>query len=455
MTRDNTLKLLLRDFLVRFLSECTEHVKEVPIKKKQETQFNFKNNCYIDDAPVHMDDYDEFFSRPEIKQLMWKNENFIHSQDIILAYENIKLYLNTITASDIMDLFILNYLERVRSMKFTKTEFQSTFKDMMTFIKSDIQYVDYFIPVFKLHYPKIKKRTFGDVSLNLITVEQFKAIKEHMVGKDLATHGVMYNLKYVLNTSLPVQNNPYEVDDKAKKKFNDFAIAALLFHPGELKIGSLFRNFTPWKRNSLAVINGGDIKVGSKKYKLNNKKCDSFKNFYKRYLELNLNTKDWLFITTAIDRFISSINRNNQVDRIVDLNVSLESLFSSAGETSLKITNRAVTLISRNGETREKYWFIIKDVYKMRNDLLHGRQLESEIDENKIYELEYVVRTCIQKFLNFTINISPDRLKEDGKIKSKKNMRDYILNELDLCLINSTRQQDFLGNAEGVFTATW
>ena len=68
MARDDTLKSLLREFLVEFLSECMEYVKEVPIQKKMETQFCLENNRYSSDETVYIDDYDEFFSRQEVKQ---------------------------------------------------------------------------------------------------------------------------------------------------------------------------------------------------------------------------------------------------------------------------------------------------------------------------------------------------------------------------------------------------
>ena len=455
MTRDNTLKSLLKDFLVEFFSECMECVKEMPIQKKRETQFYLKNNRYSSDKTAYIDDYDEFFSRQEIKQLMLNNEDLKHIIGIMASYENIKVYLESHThiASDVIGTFVRNYVEDTGSMEFKSAEFQKTFERLTGFLKSDICHIDYFTPVFNLYYPtSIKEGRFKDVSLNLITAEQFKIIKEHMVGKNSATPGLMYNLMYVLNTTVPVQNNLYEENIQANKKFNDFVIAALLFYHGDLRLGSLYRNFTPWTRDSSTVINKGDNIFGDQKYVLNNKEYHSFKNFYKKYLELDLKSKDWSFIRVSIDRFISSINRDNPVDRIVDLNVSLECMFSSSGETSLKIANRTATLMSKNGEIREQYWNFIKNEYKLRNDILHGRKQECMIDANETDKLEDVVRTCIRKFLNFTINVSRDELKKQYKIKRGETMRDYILDELDLCLVNSTRQQDFLSNAEGIFT---
>ena len=74
------------------------------------------------------------------------------------------------------------------------------------------------------------------------------------------------------------------------------------------------------------------------------------------YISLNLVKfdKNWSFIKVAIDRFSSSILRNDPIDKIVDLNVALECLFSSAGETSLKITNRTSKLKNRKSKLKIK-----------------------------------------------------------------------------------------------------
>ena len=455
MARDDTLKSLLREFLVEFLSECMEYVKEVPIQKKMEAQFYLENNRYSSDETVYIDDYDEFFSRQEAKQLMLKNEDLKHIIGIMSSYKNIKAYSepHSRITSNVIDTFVRNYVEDVGSMEFKNVEFQRTFERLTRFLKSNICCIDYFTPIFNLcDSTSTKEGIFKDVSLNLITAEQFKIIKEHMVGKNIATPGRMYNLMYVLNTTVPVQDNFHEENIQANKKFSDFVIAALLFHHGDLRLGSLYRNFTSWTRDSSTVINKGDATYGNQRYVLNNKEYRSFKIFYKKYLELDLKPKDWSFIQVSIDRFISSINRDNPLDRIVDLNVSLECMFSSSGDTSLKIANRTATLMSKNGESRELCWNFIKNEYKLRNDILHGRQPECMIDTKEIGELEDVVRICIRKFLNFRINISRDELRKQSKIKNSKTMRDYILDELDLCLINSTSRQNFLSNAEGTFT---
>ena len=141
--------------------------------------------------------------------------------------------------------------------------------------------------------------------------------------------------------------------------------------------------------------------------------------------------------------------RNDPIDKIVDLNVALECLFSSAGETSLKITNRT-SMLAGDDSDQEDIWNFIKIEYKLRNDILHGRKSRDKISIEQINELEEILRICIRKFLNFSENLSVTDLKKQGKL-SNQTVRDYILDELDRGLINREKLDDFLRNANGRF----
>ena len=217
-------------------------------------------------------------------------------------------------------------------------------------------------------------------------------------------------------------------------------------------MGSIYKNFTPWMYNSSKILNMSDVTLGPKSSKLNSRSYLELKTFYNKFLDLNLNGKDWSFIQVALDRFSSSILRNNSIEKIVDLNVALECLFSSPGETSLKITNRVSLLYGSDELTQEECWIFIKNIYKLRNDILHGRK-DSALDiAEDIEELEKIVRSSIRKFLNISLNISKKELKSEKKLKSDQTVRDYILNELDLCLINRIRLENFSNISKGSFS---
>ena len=130
--------------------------------------------------------------------------------------------------------------------------------------------------------------------------------------------------------------------------------------------------------------------------------------------------------------------------------MALECLFSSAGETSLKISNRT-SMLAGIDDKQEHYWNFIKDEYKLRNDILHGRKPSDKISVDDIEELEEIIRICIKKFLNFSDNLSVKDLKEQGRLSNSKVVRDYILEELDVGLINRAKLEEFLKQSAGRF----
>jgi hypothetical protein len=127
-------------------------------------------------------------------------------------------------------------------------------------------------------------------------------------------------------------------------------------------------------------------------------------------------------------------------------------MFSSPGETSLKIANRSALMYGVDESEQEKCWVFIKNVYRLRNNILHGRK-ENDLDiTREIIELENIIRSSIRKFLNLSANLSKKELKSQKKLDSGMTIRDYLLTELDLSLINRTRLDEFLKMSDGPFS---
>lgn len=452
MTKDTTLRKLLADFLPEFLEECRGYGEHHPMYMRQETRFVFKDGRYSTDHQKPMPDYVEFLSRVKVKKLITDSVDFGYIRDIVTSYDHVEEYMADVET--LMDVFILNYLEDVKSFEFNRMEFGKKFKEMMKFIKSDIHQVHYFTPVFNISSPhNITGMSVGDMTLNRINANQFKIIKEHMVGRNSSTPAFMYTLQYVLEVAVMRQDNLVAENDSASKRFQSFVEAALLFGSGDIRIGPMYRNFTRWTKNSSTVIGADRQKNGPRRYVLRRSTKNKLYNFYTNYFGLDLTTSDWSFIRVAIDRFVSSVNRDNQVDRMVDLNVSLECLFSSAGETSMKIANRTAALMGDEDEKKESCWRFIRDEYKLRNEILHGRKDVGKLNIETTDRLERIVRTCLCKFLNMAASTSRRELKEQHLLRSGDSVRDYVLDELDLGLHNGAKMRKFLAKTVGVFTS--
>lgn len=454
MTKQKTLETFCKSVIKESIEICLEINLEKPLKQKQDTQFEFKNDYFNKKIEITQNDYAEFFSRQNVRTSLEKIDDFDDVVDMISTYPNIKkLYSERdIEVKYIAHSFIEIYNTSVNDFKFVDSKFKEIFTSFSKFLDSEILEVHYFTPLFRLSFPtKYKQKEFGKVKLTKISKERFKIIKESLVGKITYPPSHIRKLGHVLETTVLFKNNVEQEDQIANERFEKFLNVAHLFAIGDLKIGTLYKNFTPWTINSSKISKIHDVELGSKIFKLNSSTSKKLKNFHQAFSNLNLENKDWSFINVAIDRFSSSIFRNEQIDKIVDLNVALECLFSSAGETSLKISNRTAMMVGSNEDEQELCWNFIKNEYKLRNEILHGRKEKDDDITNVVGELEKIIRLSIRKFLNLSKNLSKQELKEQGELKDGKTIRDYILNELDLGLINRKKLAKFSNKSMGIF----
>jgi len=451
--REKNLKIFLEDILKQSSEILNDINLKNPLKQIREEQFEFKNKFFNKSYISDKNDFREFFSRKEIKSQIENIEDFNFAVDIISGYSNTKIYSKRgLDAKNILDSFIENFFMSNNTFKFSKLKFEQFFKNFIKFLDSDILQVHYFTPLFKLDFPSTTRRKdLGDVALTQIDEIKFKIIKDSLVGTG-SVPGIIRRLSYVLETTVPFQDNANEEDEIANKRFEKFLHAAHLFTVGDIKTGPIYKNFTLWMGNSSKILNSTEVVVGPRTAKLNSRSYKNLKTFYDDFSSLDLTSKDWDFIQVSLERFSSSILRDNPIDTIVDLNVALECMFSSPGETSLKIANRSALMYGVDESEQEKCWVFIKNVYRLRNNILHGRK-ENDLDiTREIIELENIIRSSIRKFLNLSANLSKKELKSQKKLDSGMTIRDYLLTELDLSLINRTRLDEFLKMSDGPFS---
>lgn len=445
MNKQNILKTFCKDLLVESLEICKQIDLQEPFKEKKEKIYQLKNGLFNKEIKVSNNDYSEFFSRNKVKNSIEKINDFDSITDLISARINVK----RTQTKKITYTFIQNYIKDRKNFEFNTEIFNLHFKNLLKFLNDEITQIYYFTPIFNLNFStKDKQKDFGEMVLRKIDEEKFKIIKEDLVGIYRYPPGYLHTLNCILETKIPFQDNIELEEEQAKQIFEKFLNVSHLFDKGDLKIGKLYRNYTPWQISSSSIPKNFDMNFGENELKINKNSVSDLKKFHIAYSKIKFD-KNWSFIKVAIDRFSSSILRNDPIDKIVDLNVALECLFSSAGETSLKITNRT-SMLAGDDSDQEDIWNFIKTEYKLRNDILHGRKSRDKISLDQINELKQILRICIRKFLNFSENLSVTDLKKQGKL-SNQTVRDYILDELDRGLINREKLDDFLRNANGRF----
>lgn len=108
------------------------------------------------------------------------------------------------------------------------------------------------------------------------------------------------------------------------------------------------------------------------------------------------------YLTISIRRFNFAYERKRLEDRWIDYFISLESLYSKAGELT-EVTHRLATRVSRaltNGslEDKKKLRQKTKRWYSMRSKIVHGMQ--TDLNPEQLQDLEEVLRRSLRWFMS-------------------------------------------------------
>ena len=104
----------------------------------------------------------------------------------------------------------------------------------------------------------------------------------------------------------------------------------------------------------------------------------------------------------AFTRFNASYEKRDIVDRLIDLIIALEALFTdhNPGEVAFKVALRCGFWLKPPGKEREALFRTIKRAYGMRSDAVHARANKAPPTDEQAEKLEGIVRDCLRKYLD-------------------------------------------------------
>lgn len=408
-------------------------VTSKPTQKIKKIKFKFKKNHYDDDEHVVEDNLTEFFTRTSLINNIIDCDDYKSLLIFLTSMPNIKTNNadTELRSCELIFHFLENYVIKYKFV-FNKLHFNALFNEFKQYVLKDISMMVYFTPLFNFD-SNINKKQFGDVHIKKITPNEFRIIKEDMVGSDAPTPSQMYNLKYVLVTAIPSGGILTDGDNIVKARFTRFIEICLIFHTGYFYTSSYYRNYTIWTKYSSSICRMYSA-IKNNTYRIKSYKIKQLTIFYEAISKIELDNTTLSFLLLSINRFRLAVSRTHVHEKIVDLNIALECLFSSPGDTSTKLRNRVCCLLTNDDDKREQYWKFVQKTYALRSDIVHGRNIKSFSIDGVQYDidsistqLENIVRMSIKKFLNLIVYY-------DGS-----QIRDKIHNDLDVGLINRAK----------------
>ena len=330
--------------------------------------------------------------------------------------------------------FIVAYLNKNNSFSKNKKIFDSTFENFYSFL-SNILDDTYVTPLFNFESNISEKGIqIDNVTIRTITNNEFCYLTNLDENQNLSS--IYYNLTHVMytkHTSTDL-NSGYDV---VKSRFELMLDALSLTGSGNPIFGTIFRNVNnPWIHyDSKYEINA----LKQESLFFDKKNLSKLESIFCSLNDVDFTKKENSFLDIAKRRFSSALTRTNQIDQLIDLTVSLESLFApSPGEITVRLSNRMATLLAKNDSQRENYWIFIKKVYNLRSGIIHGDSLRSTEINGKKYTLDEI----LIKLVDLTRKAILIYLKLVNHY-SGNNKINNICNDLDRGLINKTFLKKF------------
>jgi len=142
------------------------------------------------------------------------------------------------------------------------------------------------------------------------------------------------------------------------------------------------------------------------KYVLEEEEKNNLMQIWKNFNDINRENR---FVKIAIEKFDQAALRQRTEDRLVDYITALEALFlgtDEKGELEYRLALRLATSIGNSAQERVRIRHVLKNAYKQRSSIVHGKKLKPIQIEGKKYSLEDLAthledstRKSLQKFL--------------------------------------------------------
>ena len=204
---------------------------------------------------------------------------------------------------------------------------------------------------------------------------------------------------------VPTKGPPYA---QANETFEHLEWLLRLFQPGGISVrrhqhifGAQEKKFTPFFYFTGHSPQPVSIPLYERPpYPLDDAIVDSFVAFFNKFwnvLQENLSS----YLTIALSRFNSSYEKSSLADRLIDLVIALEAMFSDRKSRSIShdVATRCAGWLHSAEDERPAALRFVKKMYNDRSDVVHGEG-QVKLCKKQVDDLEDIARASLVKFLD-------------------------------------------------------
>ena len=254
----------------------------------------------------------------------------------------------------------------------------------------------------------------------------------------------IYDLTHILEIKIDVDVESPSLE--VETRINELISLLRVFKNGDLRIGGLY--YYP-DSNKIKRINYEPMDAySSKKFTIQEEEIEEIKKFLEKASKCfpNIEKKD--FFDRSITRFSYAIEKDDSIEKILDLVISLEVLLIfGVGDSTLKISQRSSILTSKNDDEIIENFHFVSICYGFRSGIVHEGKERSlheyaEMEKKGVAErLEGLVRDIIKKMIIFSQFPENEILYEE-----KGSYHEKLTEQIDNLLLNRNLWEEYKKN---------
>jgi hypothetical protein len=403
IVRNETLYDLSRQALISVLNYLKELISQgerftqttrlKPIIEKDRFR-GLERYFDIDKGQILVAHMDEIENLPQVKKL----SEFL---DILVKDENSEIKVRKIT-SDYLNTLFYTYASIQAFPKYSQKGFDQSYLVLEHYMYGTLRYRS-FVPLYNFHMTASRIRIDNDFVIRKIKSDEYVLVAKQ------SPHEV-YSLRYAIEFSSTI----FEYNVKSGPKLDRTITFLRLYKQGAISYSEVYD--TP----AVDLALGMSIKSKSRssqrfpEFHLNQNDIKRLRRFYSDFIDIYNKIEEHSFFYIAIDRFNSSLEEMESADKIIDLSIALEALFSTSSEDlTYKLRIRVSVLLGIDYNPNFLYDFIGK-AYGIRSNLVHGKLGKKTtgsviVTSSKKYnlngvanELEQITRLSIRRMLSLS-----------------------------------------------------